>query len=57
MQSKTIKEIQKTNQPNETIEQISKHKTQKAKTRQKYKTHTHKSRKTKAKKSQANQHT
>ena len=41
LQETETQELQKTNQPNETIEQISKHKTQKAKTKQKHKTHTH----------------
>ena len=57
LQETETQELQKTNQPNETIEQISNHKTQKAKTKQKHKTHTHQSRKTKGKKSQSNQHT
>ena len=56
LQETETQELQKTNQPKKTPEQISNHRTQKAKTKQKHKTHTHKSRKTKAK-SQSNQHT
>ena len=46
LQETETQELQKTNQPNETIEQISNHKTQKAKTKQstntKTRTHTKK---------------
>ena len=56
LQETETQELQETNQPKKPPEQISNHRTQKAKTKQKYKTHTHKSRKTKAK-SQSNQHT